>query len=29
VFLRDEDGNRRIVALDDLKKEVAEAGARE
>jgi cell fate regulator YaaT (PSP1 superfamily) len=29
VFLRDEDGNRRVVALDDLKKEVAEAGARE
>jgi cell fate regulator YaaT (PSP1 superfamily) len=29
VFLRDEDGNRRVVALDDLKKEVADAGARE
>ena len=26
VFLKDEDGNRRTVALDDLKKEVAEAG---
>jgi cell fate regulator YaaT (PSP1 superfamily) len=29
VFLRDEDGNRRVVPLDELKKEVAEAGARE
>jgi cell fate regulator YaaT (PSP1 superfamily) len=26
VFLKDEDGNGRIVALDDLKREVAEAG---
>ena len=29
VFLKDEDGNRRAVALDELKKEVADAGARE
>ena len=29
VFLKDEDGNRRVVPLDDLKKEVADAGARE
>ncbi|MBR9988300.1 MAG: stage 0 sporulation protein [Gemmatimonadetes bacterium] len=29
VFLRDEDGNRRVIQLDELKKEVAEAGARE
>jgi len=29
VFLKDEDGNRRMVPLDDLKKEVADAGARE
>jgi cell fate regulator YaaT (PSP1 superfamily) len=29
VFLKDEDGNRRVVPLDELKKEVAEAGARE
>jgi cell fate regulator YaaT (PSP1 superfamily) len=29
VFLKDEDGNRRVVALDELKKEVADAGARE
>ena len=29
VFLKDEDGNRRVVPLDELKKEVAEAGARD
>jgi cell fate regulator YaaT (PSP1 superfamily) len=29
VFLKDEDGNRRVVALEDLKQEVADAGARE
>jgi cell fate regulator YaaT (PSP1 superfamily) len=29
VFLKDEDGNRRVVPLDELKKEVADAGARE
>ncbi|MGH7465250.1 MAG: PSP1 domain-containing protein, partial [Longimicrobiales bacterium] len=29
VFLKDVEGNRRVVALDELKKEVADAGARE
>lgn len=29
VMLKDEDGNRRVVPLDELKREVAEAGARD
>ncbi|HEX6309562.1 MAG TPA: regulatory iron-sulfur-containing complex subunit RicT [Longimicrobiales bacterium] len=29
VFLKDEDGNRRAIGLDELKREVADAGARE
>src|SRR5690554_1108288 len=29
VFLKDEDGNRRVIGLEELKREVADAGARE